>query len=107
MFNLFKKKKKQVQTDEEGFVFSEFPEDMFKKNKKKNKKAPEMEYKEEQGIPAKVIKEVEKEVDRILKDTPHGMGFCHIYWNCKKQLLKDRGYDWLSPKDLNPGVIYD
>ena len=61
----------------------------------------------EQNIPDEVMKEVEAEIEKIFQDRPRGMGFCHVYWNCKKQLLKDRGYHWQSPKDLNPNVIYD
>ncbi len=61
----------------------------------------------EQGIPKEVMEEVEAKLEEALKDEPHGMGFCHIYWYHKKKYLKERGYDWKSPAELNPDVIYD
>ena len=69
----------------------------------------EIEEREErvEGIPKKVMDEVEAEIEEIFKDHPRGMGFCHIYWNCKKELLARRGYSWQSPRELNPNVIYD
>ncbi len=37
-----------------------------------------------------------------------GMGFCHLYWHTKREiLLADYGIEWLSPKDLNPHVMFD
>ena len=55
-----------------------------------------------------VIKDVEKELDRLLKDKPKGMGFCHIYWYEKKKILKEKyGIEWKSPAVMNPGVMFD
>jgi hypothetical protein len=37
-----------------------------------------------------------------------GMGYCHLYWKAKREILKkDYGIDWQSPRDLNPGVLFD
>ena len=125
MFNLFKKKKKQVQTDEEGFVFSEFPEDMFKKDKKKNKEVisknpsegwvcgtPDyMLYmskkKENSKIPDEVMNEVDKELDEKFKDAEKYPGFEYKIWAEKRRLLEKRGYIWYSPNNLGEHTIFD
>lgn len=52
------------------------------------------------NIPKEVLAEVEKELEEKFKDYPKGIGFCHIYWNYKKQALEQRGYTWLSPQDV-------
>lgn len=52
------------------------------------------------NIPEEVMAEVEKELEEKFKDYPKGMGFCHVYWNYKKQALADRGYTWMSPQDI-------
>ena len=57
---------------------------------------------------AAVEKEVEKKVEKILKDQPRGLGFCHIYWRTKKRVLsEDYGIEWLTPQECNPGVMFD
>ena len=61
----------------------------------------------EQNIPDEVMEEVEAEIEKALKDHWRGIGFCHVYWSYKKRYLKERGYDWKSPQDLNPGAIFD
>ena len=58
-------------------------------------------------IPEKVIKEVEAIIDEEDKDFPKGMGYCHRFWYRKKQLLAERGYQWKSPAEENPNVIFD
>ena len=36
------------------------------------------------------------------------VGFCHIYWALKKQILKsDYNIDWSSPAELNSEMIFD
>ena len=55
-----------------------------------------------------VIKDVEKELDKLLKNKPKGMGFCHIYWYEKRRILKEKyGIDWKSPSLMNPRVLFD
>lgn len=51
--------------------------------------------------------EVEKECDRRLGDTPRGMGFCFGYWSTLREVLAERGINWKSPSQLNPGVMFD
>jgi len=51
--------------------------------------------------------EVEKECDRRLGDTPRGMGFCFAYWSTLRSVLAERGILWQSPRELNPGVMFD
>ena len=60
-----------------------------------------------QIIPEEVLKEVDAIIEEEHKDYPKGMGYCHAYWHRKKQLLAAKGYDWKSPQELNPGIIYD
>lgn len=37
-----------------------------------------------------------------------GMGYCHIFWGCKKQVLKDNyNIDWRSPAEMNPYCKFD
>lgn len=54
----------------------------------------------------KVIEDIEKEIDVLMKDTT-GMGSCHIYWHFKKELLAKHGIDWKSPKECNPNIMFD
>lgn len=56
----------------------------------------------------KEFEEVEKILEEKFKDSPKGMGFCHVYWHAKKELLKDMyNIDWQSPAELNPHIIFD
>jgi hypothetical protein len=37
-----------------------------------------------------------------------GRGLCHRIWDQTKSLLKARhGIDWLSPREMNPGIVFD
>lgn len=55
-----------------------------------------------------VIKDVEKELEELLKDKPRGTGFCHIYWYEKRRILKEKyGINWKSPAIMNPRVRFD
>lgn len=55
-----------------------------------------------------VIEDVEKELDELFKDHPKPMGFCHIYWQEKRRILKEKhGIDWKSPSFMNPHVMFD
>ena len=51
--------------------------------------------------------DVEKECDRLLGDTPRGMGFCFGYWSTLRSVLAKRGIVWQSPHELNPRVMFD
>lgn len=63
---------------------------------------------EDTAVYQEVIKDVEKELDELLKDKPRSMGFCHIYWYEKKRILKEKyGIEWKSPALMNPHVRFD
>ena len=59
----------------------------------------------------KIEKELNKKIETKLKlegYNKRGLGFCHIYWHLKKQILKsDYNIDWKSPDELNPGITFD
>ncbi len=58
----------------------------------------------------KIEKELEKLIEQRLGDRYHQrpFGFCHIYWDVKKEILKEEfGIDWKSPDELNPNIIFD
>lgn len=54
-----------------------------------------------------VIYDVEKEVNSLLKNEPRCMGFCHLYWSAKRQVLEKYGIAWRSPSAMNPRVMFD
>lgn len=36
------------------------------------------------------------------------LGTCHLIWRRQKEILKEEhGITWYSPREMNPGVIYD
>ena len=52
--------------------------------------------------------EVERRLDERFANAPRHMGFCFLYWNAKRDLLKDEyGIDWKSPSQMNPRVMFD
>lgn len=60
----------------------------------------------------KIEKELNEKIEIKLKlegyNNPKQLGFCHIYWNLKKQILKsDYNIDWKSPEELNPEITFD
>ena len=56
-----------------------------------------------------ISSEVEDKLKEILKDiNPYRIGYCHMYWKAKKELLyKDYGIDWKSPSEMNPQTRFD
>jgi hypothetical protein len=56
-----------------------------------------------------IIKAVEVEVEAEMeKQGIHGrFGSVHTFWGLKKEKLKARGIEWLSPSELNRNVCYD
>lgn len=55
-------------------------------------------------------KKISKETDKRLKNDKHRdqLGFCHTYWEEMATIAKEKyGIIWLSPAQLNPGVLYD
>ena len=58
----------------------------------------------------KIKDELEKKINLKIEIDGHkkGMGYCHIYWEYKKEILKkDYNIDWKSPAELNPHIIFD
>lgn len=57
-----------------------------------------------------VFEIIDAEVDENLKDNPMrgGMGFCHVFWETKKKILKEKyGIPWKSPAEMNPHILFD
>lgn len=44
---------------------------------------------------------------RMKREGIEGFGSCHTFWRYKKEWLGERGEDWHSPSELNPGRCYD
>ena len=83
---------------------------------KRHREAPERSYKngflyyddvELTEEYKKIEKKVEAEVERRLSDVPKGMGYCHAFWACKREVLSEYGIEWRSPSAMNPGVMFD
>ena len=54
-----------------------------------------------------ILPEVEAKIAARI-GTNRGMGFCHLYWATKRDILKkDYGIDWKSPALMNPTVRFD
>jgi hypothetical protein len=56
-----------------------------------------------------LMEEVEKAVKKEMKKerSLDEFGSCHRFWQLKKKKLKEKGIDWRSPSEVNPGVNYD
>ena len=58
----------------------------------------------------KIKDELEKKINMKIEIDGYkkGIGYCHIYWEYKKEILKkDYGIEWKSPAELNPNIIFD
>ncbi len=52
--------------------------------------------------------DVDDELKRRFANVRHHMGFCFMFWNAKRELLKEKyGIDWRSPAQMNPRVMFD
>ena len=59
---------------------------------------------------ADVFRKINDEVNEALAEHPKkgSMGFVHIIWEMKKQILKQKyGVNWKTPAELNPQVMFD
>lgn len=57
-----------------------------------------------------IIENVDKIVDKKLENHPwrNGMGYCHAFWETKKQVLKeDYNINWRTPSEMNPDIMFD
>lgn len=62
---------------------------------------------EVQEIPKEVEEEVDRQIEMEHANVPKGLGYCHMYWARKKALLKEKGYDWKSPAEQHPNILFD
>ena len=54
-----------------------------------------------------ILASVDMEIELELGES-RPLGYCHLFWSMKKQILKDRyGIDWKSPSELNPHIDFD
>ncbi len=52
--------------------------------------------------------ELEQEIALRIGSEHRGMGFCHLYWSVKKEILLTKYHiKWKSPAQMNPGVLFD
>jgi hypothetical protein len=52
--------------------------------------------------------DVQAEENLLRQGRRAGRGFCHLFWREKQRLLKElHGIEWKSPRELNPGVLFD
>ena len=59
-------------------------------------------------IEEELNKKIELELELKGYTNKQALGFCHIYWELKKEILKtDYNIDWKSPQELNPEIIFD
>ena len=72
-------------------------------------KFDEIENKEEyKQIEEELHKKIKNKLELNGYDNEKELGFCHIYWGFKKEILKtDYNIDWKSPQELNPEIIFD
>jgi hypothetical protein len=42
-----------------------------------------------------------------LKENEHRMGIGHEIWTEQKKILKGKGINWKSPREMNPNTIFD
>ena len=55
-----------------------------------------------------IEQEVDAKVEEILKDETRKLGFCHLFWETKKRLLKEKyEIDWLNPAECHPDIRFD
>jgi hypothetical protein len=55
----------------------------------------------------KEIYDIEKESDEEVKGISRGMGFCHALWTAKTEVAAKHGFQWRSPRIMNPGTRFD
>lgn len=52
--------------------------------------------------------ELEQKIELRTSGDQKGMGYCHVYWRIKKEILKrDYNIDWCCPAELNESIMYD
>lgn len=58
---------------------------------------------------AEKVREAADEANRAADAAgPRRLGRCHFVWAMQKKILAEHhGITWLSPADMNPGVVFD
>lgn len=57
-----------------------------------------------------IFSKIDDEIAEDLKNHPQkdSLGFCHIYWDRKQEILKDKYHiRWKTPTEMNPEVLFD
>ncbi|MGB5636858.1 MAG: hypothetical protein WBM44_28925 [Waterburya sp.] len=55
-----------------------------------------------------ILAQADAEAEKNVKDHPRSMGFCHLFWSTKKDILRYKyGIDWKSPAEMNPDIRFD
>lgn len=55
-----------------------------------------------------IIALAQRDAAERLADTPRGMGFCFAWWGALQDaLLRIYHIHWRTPKEMNPGVLFD
>ena len=61
-----------------------------------------------EDIPRELDKKLNVYIDFVFPPKNYMMGLCHWIWGMKKMILRyGFNFDWKSPSDKNPGVIFD
>lgn len=57
---------------------------------------------------AEILSTASERADAELVAHPRGIGFCHVFWDRKKEILKTEfGLEWQTPAELNPHILFD
>lgn len=56
----------------------------------------------------RILRSATKLAEAELSSTPQGPGYCHLFWQTKKRILKEKfNIDWLTPAEKNPDIRFD
>lgn len=57
---------------------------------------------------AVVLQAASERAEQELADHPRGIGFCHVFWEKKQEILREQyGLEWKTPAELNPHMTFD
>lgn len=105
-----KRKQERAMQEREEKKQKEFQEKI--KNYPENKDGEIYDPKEKDPKYRDIIKKADKEAEETLKkkfpETEKQLGYCHLFWQEKKRILKEKyNIEWYSPDELNPLTLYD
>ena len=58
-------------------------------------------------IPEKIKRLVDFQIRIEFLFVKRRLGLCHRVWNRKKKLYAHYGYEWYTPAELNPDIMFD